>query len=536
MKRLSYFRLSCVVLVCLLATGAIAACGGESTPPSATTPTEEAANTPAPSAVPHTPTPRPTMAPIPASNIPLPTRTPTPLPSSTPTPRPTITAADLERSRAQLRKEHPEESWDLISPRYDHDAVLLDDGRVLLGGGFTGVANNNVIVPFPMGLVELYDPDTDVWTPLDPVEGPGYMYSLVKLTDGKVLALGVGESDDDAESMAALFDPATSLWSELPGSPVLIRAFPNAFLLNDGTVLVAGGLDFFSDPSGYSPDYVGEFEIFHPATGQWQRAASPSKPFEPEVALEQPFFLQLSDGRLAALGSERTDENWNAPRLEIYDPTTDTWTTITGLDPYFRIDGGVALADGRLLVHGQVSESAPYGTVSGADGEILRLFLPDGTELTTNEEIAEQFVRFKIYDPDADTWTPAGETIYSRPLAIMTLLPNGRVLAAGGEEGWAENDDGRPDNRLRALMSGAPLNLPHSTTEIYDPRTDVWSLGPDLAELRIGSTATVLLDGRVLLAGGIGMVLDIEEIYPLPTSEIVDPDAPPGTAPGTGLR
>ena len=430
-------------------------------------------------------------------------------------------------------EESRDDSWDLVAPRYEHDAVLLDDGRVLLGGGFTGVANNNVIFPSPLGLVEIYDPESDTWSALDPVEGPGYMYSLVKLADGRVLAFGVGVAGDDVESMAAAFEPATNSWSELTGSPFAIRAFPYVLPLNGGRLLVAGGVDFFSDPSSYSVEYVRGSEIFDPVTGDWSRAASPTETFQPIYPRDQPLLLLLADGRVAILGSEATDERRDVPRAETYDPSTDTWTPVSGLDPLYGFLDGVALSDGRLLVKGRLSESAVRGTLSDRDsGKILNVTLRDGEELNA-EEITERFPTFKVYDPVADTWTPTGEPAYSRTIPTLTLLPDGRVLAVGGEDGWASDSDKEGsaiDDRSR-YRGGAPLNLPHSTTEIYDPLTNTWALGPDLSELRLGSTATVLLDGRVLLAGGIGMVLDKGEIYPLPTSEIVDPDGPAGTAP-----
>ena len=349
--------------------------------------------------------------------------------------------------------------------------------------------------------MELYDPETDVWTAIEPVYGPGALYSFVKLADGRVLALGVGMSEDGGPaSMAAVFDPATSLWSELPGSPFTIRAVPGAFLLSDGRVLVVGGLDFFSYMLESAAEYVKGVEIFDPEAGDWRQAGPTPNTLKPARPRNQPLFLLMADGRVAALGNEETGERMYVPSAEIYDPSTNTWMPIGELDPYFELHEGVALADGRLLVQSETSESAP----------------------------------FRIYDPSNDTWTPTGEPFYSRPLSpVLTLLPDGRVLAAGGEDRKSANEETRaPDGRSRNAV-GARLELPHSTTEIYDPRTNTWSLGPDLTELRYGSTATVLLDGMVLLVGGIGVDLESNEMYVLSTSEIVDPNGPPGKVPGT---
>lgn len=67
----------------------------------------------------------------------------------------------------------------------------------------------------------------------------------------------------------------------------------------------------------------------------------------------------------------------------------------------------------------------------------------------------------------------------------MTLLPDGRILVAGG---------GAPSSRegFVALRS----------TELWDPSTGRFEPGPELAEARAGHTATLLADGRVLVVGG----------------------------------
>ena len=359
----------------------------------------------------------------------------------------------------------------LAIPRFDHEAVLLDDGRVMVGGGFSGIANNNVIIQYPLGLVQLYEPETRMWTMVEPIEGPGFLYSMIKLPDGRVLAAGLGGGEEQDTGMASVFDPVAESWTLLSGSSSP-RSIPSLALLADGRVLVAGGLDY-SDPTSLysSPEPVNVVEILDPRTGDWKQAAAMNQ------ASEEQWLFSLSDGRVLAIGAARDGSSDPTAHAEVYDPTTDTWTLITSLDLHYPPTHAIELSDGRLLV---------FGVLSDYEG---------------------QFPEAGIYDPASDTWVPGGEMAHARPTATLVLLPDGRVLAAGGEYGWGE---------------GFPS---YSTTEIFDPATLSWSVGPDLSELRGSSSATLLRDGRLLLAGGIGMALDIEEVYPLTSSETVDPSS-----------
>ena len=108
-----------------------------------------------------------------------------------------------------------------------------------------------------------------------------------------------------------------------------------------------------------------------------------------------------------------------------------------------------------------------------------------------------------IYDPATGVWTPTGET-WGLTYSALTLLPDGKVLASGGIGGI-----------------GGGIEFYMSTTEIYNPETNNWYPGPDMAVPRFSHTATALPDGRVLIAGGIAIRPGTEEFYPTNTSEII---------------
>lgn len=87
----------------------------------------------------------------------------------------------------------------------------------------------------------------------------------------------------------------------------------------------------------------------------------------------------------------------------------------------------------------------------------------------------------ELYDPRSGTFESAASMTIGRSGHTATLLKNGKVLMVGG---WT----GRYDLR--------------SSAELYDPATSVFAPTGNLLVERAGNTATLLTDGRVLIAGG----------------------------------
>ena len=94
------------------------------------------------------------------------------------------------------------------------------------------------------------------------------------------------------------------------------------------------------------------------------------------------------------------------------------------------------------------------------------------------------YYRAVLYDPSTGSWSPTGNLNIPRGAGHKaTLLQDGRVLVAGGSS----------DADFATALHGA---------EIYDPNVGTWSLVAALHIPRAWEPATLLTNGRVLVAGG----------------------------------
>jgi hypothetical protein len=92
----------------------------------------------------------------------------------------------------------------------------------------------------------------------------------------------------------------------------------------------------------------------------------------------------------------------------------------------------------------------------------------------------------EIYDPATGLFQPLANAREIRIWHSASLLPDGRVLIAGG---WGTNP---------LYVGTVVLNI----TEIYNPATNTYAVGPMMRSTRQEHAATVLPGGAVLLAGG----------------------------------
>ncbi len=150
------------------------------------------------------------------------------------------------------------------------------------------------------------------------------------------------------------------------------------------------------------------------------------------------------------------------------------------------------------------------------------------------------------------TLVPVKNMHFARAAHTATLLKDGTVLICGGFAGSSNNSLSSAELYNPTLKSFSKINplttprinqsatlLPNgkvliaggyngnalSTTEIYDPKSKTFSQGPDMKTPRYGHTATLLHDGKILMTGGVGTgwtFLSSAEIYDTQTNKFTE--------------
>jgi hypothetical protein len=216
-----------------------------------------------------------------------------------------------------------------------HTAARLDDGRVLIAGGFDPRGNR-------LKTAELYDPLTGRFASTGPMSGPRADHTATLLNDGRVLIAGGTGTGYTFLATAELYDPTTGRFTRT-GSMSVPRESTTATLLRDGRVLITGG------HAGRHADIriYRSTELYDPATGRFSRGPDMSIPRHKHDA------VRLGDGRvLIVAGSDARDDLGLYDSAELFDPAANSFTTTGSLHQgrYKMQRTTILLADGEALV------------------------------------------------------------------------------------------------------------------------------------------------------------------------------------------
>ena len=141
-------------------------------------------------------------------------------------------------------------------PRRYHTATLMIDGRVLVAGGCTNTNTNAVICDKYLNTAAIYDPSTDTFTATTgTMVSPRMNHTATLLPNGKVLIAG-GTDGASPLNTAEIFNPQTGTFTAT-GTMTIGRTQHSANILPNGKVLIAGGYSsqnqYLSSAETYDP-------------------------------------------------------------------------------------------------------------------------------------------------------------------------------------------------------------------------------------------------------------------------------------------
>jgi len=221
--------------------------------------------------------------------------------------------------------------------RHLHTATMLNDGRVLVVGGF----GEGFV---PLASAEVYDPVTGVWSQIGSMVQPRAEHAASLLGDGRLLVTGGRDEVFVPLASAEVYDPSTGLWSPYTDMAAQRRSH-SAVVLRDGTVFVVGG-------NGRSRT-LASVETFDPST----TAGTVIAPMRDEHGSHR--VVVLSNGRVLVAGGVRmTNENMVAVGAELYDPASAAWTDTGSMSRRTYAHSLTLLADGRAHKAGGFSAAS----------------------------------------------------------------------------------------------------------------------------------------------------------------------------------
>ena len=214
----------------------------------------------------------------------------------------------------------------------------------------------------------------------------------------------------------------------------------------------------------------------------------------------------LLDGSVLVVGGcEKPggDYCWPLTESELYDPARGAFSSTGGVATGRAGHTATRLPDGKILVAGgwgdisvnfnpaataelydpATGSFSPAGSMGTARVYHTATLLPDGKVLIAGGEATDgsALASAELYDPAARSFSPIGNMLTGRIWHTATALQNGTVLIAGGRD---------------------PLSSFPALSELYDPSTRKFTATGSMTEGRAGHTATLLMDGHVLVAGG----------------------------------
>lgn len=341
------------------------------------------------------------------------------------------------------------------------------NGNIYTTGGYW---DNNFEKLFTA--TEVYDPSKNRWMNLASMPIARWDFET-EVLDSKLYVIG-GSKMDTFELVPSIdvYDPSTNTWTTLASMPIAL-ADSDSFQTEvvDGKIYVFGVI-----PDGTSKSKT---EVYDPSTDTWTIVA-------PMPTSRGGLQTEVIDGKIYAIGGYSGLFNVGFPAridslssAEVYDPSTDKWTTLASM-----------------------SETRCYLQTEVIDGKIYAI---GGWNVKVGDATGKVLSSTEVYDPSTNRWTTLADMSTPRQI-FQTEVIDDKIYAVGGFGPFYDDN-----------LSSSPLDYDNrlSSTEVYDPSTNKWTMLADMSKKRSCLHTEVI--GNVIYAIG-GANSTYLESYAVPTS------------------
>ncbi len=365
-----------------------------------------------------------------------------------------VLPAEPPKSVPQVKPGSFQSTGSMTTARLNHAAVLLGDGTVLIAGGQSTSA---AFAP-NLSSAEVYTPGTGTFHAVGNLSIPRSRFTATLLSNGTVLIAG-GLNCTNAGCVAAdtaeIYNPASQTFTPT-GSMTIGRYAHTATLLKDGRVLITGGVCLGS-PDCPNDGLNQTAEVYDSNSATFLPVAS----METERCSHSATLLNngkvlIAGGFQGSQGIFGCTSGTYLASAELFNPANNSFVSVGDLPAPRALQSAVLLPKGPVVLIGRAQDCNSAGCVVTAETD--------------------------LYQPSKRTFRVTGDTIFNRSQQAAANICRNQVLVTGGINCNQGN--------CQAIV----------TSEIYSGTKFTQAANMDTA--RFAFTATRLLDGSVLVAGG----------------------------------
>jgi N-acetylneuraminic acid mutarotase len=411
---------------------------------------------------------------------------------------------------------------------YESASAVWRD-RLYVFGGFWNFALQT------SAQVHVFDPESETWSRAADMPHPATHRNAVLVGDTIWLAGGfAGDHPGPSTDRVLRYVPATDSWLEGPALPEVRGA---GALVADGRRLHYYG--------GYGGDKVPRTDHWMLDLDAWQAGDASWEPRAPLPTPRGHVTGASVSGYIYAISGALPHDPFSADLMDVYryDPRTDAWSDAASLPfPLSHNEPGTFVRDGQIWMVGGRSKgrslaawdimiydppadlwlrwrSLPQPLLAPAAAAIGdELFVAGGADMEINPETVTGVWRASL-KPGWWGSTPIPEPVEEVAAGIV----GNRLVVVGGGSSSTQIFDVSGSYWMAEMRRTAPrplvghghaaevlgdslyllggIDAGAGRMQVYDVRSNVWTVGPELP-FQAGGSASALIDGKIYVGGG----------------------------------